>query len=313
MTDAEQHSPYRTDALQAGWSSSVTFSNRDELQLHVLHWPARTPSAGAPVLLLHGFTNDAHIWDPLSQQLSEHHDVFALDFRGHGASAWDPEGRYLHQSLVTDLIDCIDHLQLQRPHLIGHSLGARIAMLAAGQSGIPISSLCILDTGPDVRAAGVRKVRRDAEATPAHFVSTQAYQAWLAQVYMLSDTHAIAHMARHGLREGPAGWQPNTDPAFTRALWKPESYQGSSHDLVAPLNEQLWQALTHIHAPTLLLRGQISAILSRDTARRMVEDSLPRAELQVIPRAGHALMCDNPSHSIQAITDFIRRIETSVL
>lgn len=301
-------SPYHPDQLRQTQPLDLVVQSDDGLALHLLHWPGRTLNPGPPALLLHGFTNDAHIWDPLSLALSEQRYVYALDFRGHGQSAWDPHARYLHQSLQDDVMSCIKSLKLERLHLIGHSLGARIAMLVARQLGERIASYSILDTGPEVRAAGVRKVRQDAEGIPESFASEQAYFDWLRRVYALSDEHAVRHMAHHGLRRTDAGLVPNTDPAFTRALWKPESYQGDSSDLVAPLNEQLWQALAAISAPTLLLRGQISAILSRETARRMVEDTLPRAELKIIPRAGHALLCDNPRACIAAIVSFINAI-----
>ena len=84
------------------------------------------------VVLLHGFTNDAHIWDGLASKLQQSHQVFALDFRGHGDSDWDPEGRYEHAVLVSDVQQIIAQLGLNNIHLVGHSLGARVAVHILG-------------------------------------------------------------------------------------------------------------------------------------------------------------------------------------
>lgn len=305
-------SPYQPERLAEHPPRSLHLDAPDGLRLHLLHWPARRPRELPPALLLHGFTNDAHLWDPLGAELSAERDVYALDFRGHGDSGREADGRYLHASLADDLVAAVEHFAPAGAVLVGHSLGARVAMLASPRLGRGLKALVVLDTGPEVRAAGVRKVRRDAEGTPERFESAEHYYQWLRRIYLLAEEWALRHIARHGLAPCPdGGLAPKTDPAFTRALWDPASHQGDSSDLRAPLGDQLWQALAAINAPTLLLRGELSAILSRETARRMVKDALPCARLITIPRAGHALMCDNPAACIEAIAGFLSELHAA--
>lgn len=278
-----------------------TVKSPDGTKLHYLHWP--NSSAKSVCVLLHGFTNDAHIFDGLSAKLQTHHQVISIDFRGHGDSDWDPKARYSHEQLIADTVFILEQLNIQPEnlHLIGHSLGARIGALMLAEKAWQAASFCIIDTGPDVRQVGVDKVRKDALNMPKVFNSTEDYLQFLQQMYFLAKPEKLKQLAHWGLKVVEGKQVPKTDPAFTSALWTP------SKDLRTPLNEQLWQALQKISSPTLILRGQASAILSQKTAEKMANETLSNATLEIIPRAGHALMVDNPEAFEQSVIRFINR------
>lgn len=294
----------------------LRFTSSDGLELAIRHWPG-TSSDLAPCLLLHGFSNQAEIWQSLAQELQAlGHSVYALDFRGHGLSAWDPNCDYSHQRLALDVEQCLGFLQLEQLHLIGHSLGARVATLLIAQlqqkQDHQVLSFCIADTGPEVRAAGVAKVRQDAEAMPATFASPLEYWQLLKRIYLLADEQAIKDMAHYSLRAMNCGnFRLNTDPEFTRYLWNPQSYEHNANDLRAPLNDELWQAMGQIQSPCLILRGQMSAILAPRTAKKMATEVIPEATLEVIPTAGHAIMLDNSQAFNRAVSHFLNRVEAA--
>lgn len=283
---------------------------RDGLRQHILCWNQEIHQQ-TPCLLLHGFTNDGHIWTSLAEHLQNKHAVYAIDFRGHGDSDRDPKARYTHHTLVDDINDIVQHFGWQRFHIVGHSLGARVAALYIQRYQPELISFTIVDTGPEVGAAGVSKVRKDAEAMPAKFSSIEQYTEYLSNIYLLANRKNIELLlAKNGLKELPDGeLTPKTDPAFTAALWNPQSYQNNAKDLKAPLNEQLWNALSHITAPTLILKGQISAILSRNIANKMAKQIMSNAQLSIIPRAGHAVMVDNPTEFEKQTLNFINQFK----
>ena len=66
----------------------------------------------------------------------------------------------------------------------------------------------------------------------------------------------------------------------------------------------LWSALERTPCPALLIRGAASDVLDPDTAERMVEEVLPNGRLELIPRAGHSVMLDNPKAFQQALLRF---------
>jgi pimeloyl-ACP methyl ester carboxylesterase len=280
------------------------YLSEDNLNLHYLSFgDSENPKL---CLLLHGFTNDAHIFDGLSKQLSETHRVISVDFRGHGDSDWDSNCRYSHDQLVNDIQRLIDSLEFEQLHIIGHSLGARVAILLLGRNQPEITTLSIIDTGPEVRAMAVDKVRKDAEATPKSFSSVASYRDFLSNIYFLAESDRIDKLAEYGLKSIEGKLCPKTDPAFTQALWKPDSKQGNSNDLRYPLNEELWQQLSRIYCPTLVLKGQASAILANRTAEKMVNDYLAKGQFKIIERAGHAVMVDNPAQYESVQIDFVQ-------
>lgn len=277
------------------------FLTTDQVKVHYLF--RKHANSQHCCLLLHGFTNDAHIFDRLAEKLSQHCSVIALDFRGHGNSDWDPKANYQHEFLMSDVHTLLKQFDFHW-HIIGHSLGARVALLAQHQYDLTLQSLTIIDTGPEVSAVGVRKIRQDAERMPKSFEAIDAYQHHLSNIYLLSEPDLIHHMAKHGLKKDGEELIPKTDPAFTKALWKQDSHQGDNNDLNAPKHHDLWESLDSVDCPSLILRGQASAILSQHTATAM-QARLKNVQLQTIPNAGHALMLDNPENFEHALLHFI--------
>jgi len=102
---------------------------------HVLAWPAAksTPKSAAdaaPFLLLHGLASTARSWEPVARRLAAAgHRVFAADFRGHGLSDKTDDG-YDLATFASDLTSLIEVLELDRPVLVGHSLGAFVMLEA---------------------------------------------------------------------------------------------------------------------------------------------------------------------------------------
>jgi alpha-beta hydrolase superfamily lysophospholipase len=107
----------------------VAVANR--LRHHLLEWG----DAGAVVLLLHGFLEHAHVWDWVAPRLAEAgYHAFALDWRGHGDSAWVGAGGYYHfADYVADLGGLVRALG-GRAALVAHSMGGNAAVLYAGPS-----------------------------------------------------------------------------------------------------------------------------------------------------------------------------------
>jgi pimeloyl-ACP methyl ester carboxylesterase len=91
----------------------------------------RAGSADQAVVLLHGVTDDGMCWKPVADQLAENYTVIMPDVRGHGKSD-GPESGYTYHDLAGDILSLLQRIGIQRPFVIGHSMGAMIALTLAG-------------------------------------------------------------------------------------------------------------------------------------------------------------------------------------
>ena len=284
---------------------SLHVTGSDDLELHLLEWS----SAGVPMLLLHGFGNEAHIWDDFSPRVAEHYRVLALDLRGHGESAWDPEGRYDYENHLADLDALTTALGIERMVLVGHSLGGRISMLYAGRNPEKLAGLVIVDSAPELDARGIVRIRAEVgEQRDPSFASVAEYENLLAHNYPAATPEALRRMARHGLKQREDGrYVLRMDVAYRVAAGARAATLDD--DVLARREESnqhaMWAALEALSSPTLVVRGAASDILSADVADKMVDEVLADGRLAVVPQAGHSVMTDNPTGFAEVVSEFV--------
>jgi pimeloyl-ACP methyl ester carboxylesterase len=272
----------------------------DGVRIHLLEWSTE----GVPLLLLHGFGNEAHIWDDFAPAVAPYYHVVALDHRGHGDSGWDPEARYDYVSLARDAEAVCEALGFERVVVVGHSLGGRVSIQFADRNPERMAGLVLVDIGPDIDPRGSTRIRMDVEAnTKPVFGSVAEYARALTLAYPEATPQAIDRMARHGLTQREDGlFELKMDPAL-RGFVASGQTSTEGDDVLSP--EAQWKALGRIPCPTLVVRGAASDILSPDTADRMADEVIPDARLAVVPRAGHSVMTDNPEGFEEALAGFL--------
>ena len=128
----------------------------DGNRIRALEWSQE----GVPMVLVHGFGNDAHIWDDFAPLVAPHYRVVAIDLRGHGDSDHDPERRYQWDDHVRDLESVVAALGFERMVLVGHSLGGRTCLLFAGRNTDKMAGLVVVDTGPEHDPRGQIRIRQ---------------------------------------------------------------------------------------------------------------------------------------------------------
>ena len=272
----------------------------DGLSIHLLEWSHE----GVALLLLHGFGNEAHIWDDFVPVVAPHYRTIAMDLRGHGDSAHDSQRRYDYQSHVRDLEAITAELGIDRLVLVGHSLGGRISALFAARHPRRMAGLVLVDAGPELDARGVSRISTDVErSVDLSFASLAECENALAHAYPAAQPAALARMARHGMRQREDGrYERKTDPAFHAA--RGQLTAAAAEALEKKTTKELWDALAGIPCPALVVRGAASDVLDPDTAERMAEEVLPNARLALVPRAGHSVMTDNPEGFSEAVSSF---------
>ncbi len=273
----------------------------DGLSVHVLEWS----EAGTPLVLVHGFGNEAHIWDDFAPLVAPHYRTVAVDLRGHGDSDHDPERRYDYDCHVADLEAITAALGIERLVLVGHSFGGRTSMLFAAKHPERMAGLVIVDIGPEHDPRGTTRIRMEVmQRGDGSFADPAEYERVLAHNFPAGSEGALRRMAQHELRRRADGrYERKADPAFMAG--RPGASEAEGEAGERDTAKRLWDALARILCPTLVVRGAASDILSPEIADRMVDDVLQKGQLAIVPRAAHSVMTDNPAGFAEATSGFV--------
>jgi len=257
------------------------------------------------MLLVHGFGNDAHIWDDFAPSFASYYRVFALDQRGHGDSAWALHGEYEYEHFVADLEKVCDALGMERLVLVGHSLGGRVAMLFGGKHPERLAGLVIVDSAPEIDPRGSTRIQLEVgQHRDPSFENRSEYENILLHNYPAAGPKAIQRMAMSNLKQRADGrFILKMDPALRGAVggMPSEQERAEREDTNTAL---MWAALEKITCPTLVVRGAASDIISADTADKMADECLAAGQLAVVSRAGHSVMTDNPTEFRDVVAKF---------
>src|SRR3712207_2878600 len=101
---------------------------------------------GPPLLLLHGLYGSRRNWRSIARALSDSHRVVSVDLRNHGNSPW--AGSMSYPEMADDVLDLIRRERLERPAVMGHSMGGKTAMALALLHPAEVAQLIVADIAP---------------------------------------------------------------------------------------------------------------------------------------------------------------------
>jgi pimeloyl-ACP methyl ester carboxylesterase len=245
-------------------------------------------------LLIHGYADGAYVWDRCLPAVDHSWAAFTLDLRGHGDSVWAANGCYEIDRHFADVSKIMDEIESEPLVLVGHSLGAHIAMHIAAEQPARVSALVLVDFGPEL-PQGMEQAHRNLLESFQWYESRESYASWLRERRPLLEESMVQHIADSSLRKSEGGYRLKVDPALARVendyVYDPQS---------------LWQMLGQVRCPTLIVRGTASAYLTPAVAQKMRQTVRGPSRLSTIPAAGHAVMTDNPRAFAQSVGAFLR-------
>lgn len=257
--------------------------------LHYLDWG----NEGAqPLLLLHGFTGHARSWDAFARPMARRFRVVAVDQRGHGDSAWTDD--YSGEAMVADVDAFVRQLGLRSFVLLGLSMGGLNALNYAGTHPEEVERLIVVDIGPEIEAAGASRIQAQVQAKDVFETREEAFdQARAANPRPPVEHHRFR--IDHNLMPAPDGkWTWKYDKALR---------SGQPRHRIEP--EQGWANWCAIRCPTLLLRGELSDVLSIEVAERMVREHAT-CELVTVMGSGHPIPLDKPEEFETAVRQWLK-------
>ena len=272
-------------------SIALLSSDLDTIALATSSWGKETPRA----LLIHGLGDGGFAWDAFISHASAELSGVSLDLRGHGDSPWDPLQRYGTDVLAADVIRVIDTLGLRDLALIGHSLGAEVATRVAAARPDRTRALVLVEGGPELEHGAARLIRQQMQATPRKYDAVMEFQAILAVRYPIADPTTLRLYATRALRPARDGRiEPKLDPAFLMGM---QLLDCASY----------WASLTTVCCPILLVRGQLSSVLTHhkaDLLRRRLRDCAHA----LVANAGHAVPIENPRGLYDTVAPWLAQV-----
>jgi pimeloyl-ACP methyl ester carboxylesterase len=253
----------------------------DGITLAVGEWPGpREPEN--TVVCIHGLTANHVCWASVADALSPGLRVIAYDLRGRGESD-KPDKGYGLAAHVGDLVRLLDHLELDRPIVVGHSLGAMIALAFAVDRPERVSRLVLVDGGVDVRPEVWDSITPAVNRLGIEFPSLDTFLGLMQRLPMFAGrwNAYFDRYFRYDVEVLPSG-----------AVRAKAAQHAVEEDVVELQRERLWVKHSQVRCPTLILRapdgllGPDDCLMTENEARAM-SAAIPGSRLVTVPDTNH--------------------------
>ncbi|MEP5153388.1 alpha/beta fold hydrolase, partial [Planktotalea sp.] len=269
-------------------------------KLHVTHWG---PETGKPLLLLHGLLDQGAAWRDVAQPLAEQgFHVIAPDQRGHGQSAHAPEGTAYHiMDFVSDAAAILEQIDGDVT-LVGHSMGAVVALLLAAGRADRIETLTLIEPPLNEQKSSATSIGTylDYVAEPPKNKPLRDLDAAISRLQF--DTPSLGRDFARNLAERAT--HVTEDGLHWR--WDPrlKTRAGIAFGQDIPGNATLSEIIAQIAAPVLTVYGDVSKMSDPAAAQRLAQTCF---NLQSITLSGgHNLHFDAPVQLSEAISRLTR-------
>ena len=236
---------------------------------------------GRVLVCVHGLTRCARDFDRLASAMSDRYRVVCPDVAGRGDSDWlrDPM-QYTLAQYVADMVTLIARLDVESVHWVGTSMGGLIGLLLAAQEGTPVTRLVLNDAGPVVSKTSLERIATYLGVSPP-LPTIEAAEQIVRAVSAPFGPHTDAEwrfltevVVR---RQTDGSYRFHYDPRIA----EPYREHLPEKDL------ELWPLYDALACPTLVIRGEQSDLLSRETVAQMRERG-PKAQAVEFAGIGHA-------------------------
>ena len=255
------------------------------------------------LVCVHGLTRSGRDFDELARTLCAQWRVICPDIAGRGESdrLADPK-LYTWAQYLADMVTLIARLDVETVNWLGTSMGGFVGMALAAQAGSPVKKLVLNDAGPVIGKASLERIARYVGQTPT-FPSLEDAEKYIRAIAAPFGPHTDAQwrfLTETWVRRTDDGsWRPHYDTRIA------EIY----HATMPEKDLEIWHIYDAVRCPTLLIRGEHSDVVSRETAAEMARRG-PKAKLVELKGVGHAPTLLHPAQ-IAIVRDFLLEGEPS--
>ncbi|MBO9369364.1 MAG: 2-succinyl-6-hydroxy-2,4-cyclohexadiene-1-carboxylate synthase [Chloroflexi bacterium] len=255
-------------------------------------WPMceRGVASSPTVVFLHGFLGSGESWEGVVSRLSDAFHCLLVDLPGHGRNL-APLGRWPSLGKWAAALEaCLEEKASGAVHLVGYSLGGRLALRFALDFPHRVRSLTLESASPGLSGVRERALRRRLDRERAQMLRRDDYQAFLEAWYRQEIFGNLEEGQRQALIQAARGRDARKMAVIVESL--------------SPGREpSLWDSLARLEMPVLLIGGGEDRVYA-GILRRMAA-SIPNARLYLVEKAGHNVHAFFPQEVATAVREFL--------
>lgn len=232
---------------------------------------------GTPLVLLHGFPLDHHLWDEVVPLLSDTFELIIPDLRGFGNSS-TVDSFYAMEDFAADVAALLDQLEIQKAAIVGHSMGGYVALAFARLypervTGLGLVSSQALADAPDRKEGRYKSAAEVADKGIASVVA--------AMTPKFTSNERLQEFAKQSMEKQ-----------------QPAAYIGALKAMAERVDST--PLLSSFDFPVVVVHGDADSLIPIDRARE-VKAAIPQAHLTEVSGAGHMPMVESPEQTAKAL------------
>lgn len=258
-----------------------------------LHFQSCGSPACPPVVFLHGFMGSARDWDSVIEKVSAACYCVAIDLPGHGKSVGLVDSHaYTMTGAALNVVKAMEASGAVPATVVGYSMGGRLALYLATHHGFVCSRLVVESATAGILAPEARKQRKFIDEARAKELEEGEFEDFLRTWYCQDVFKTVAESRENFERM-----------VRRRLVNNPEELARSMRAMSVAAQPALWDQLSKLTAPVLLLAGEKDA--KYVSLAKAMQAWIPKARFQLVPGAGHNAHLEQSGLVAGYIKDFV--------
>lgn len=249
---------------------------------------------GRPVVFLHGFTGNSASWHQPTKMIKNEFQCVFIDLIGHGKTDSPADtSRYQIEKVAKDIIHILNVLNISQTHLVGYSMGGRVALATSILYPSRISSLILESSSPGLRTDEERRNRRHSDELLARRIEQDGIEAFInywESIPLFASQKKLPIEKQLLVRKQRLGNNP-------------VGLANSLRGMGTGVQPSYWERLCELNFPLLLLCGELDQKFCRIAIEMCT--NLPNAKMEKIINAGHAIHVEQPQFFGKIINEFV--------
>lgn len=254
---------------------------------------------GEPIVLLHGFTGDCSTWDEIQKDLINY-QLIKVDILGHGQTDSPIEAnRYQMEEVVEDLRKLLEQLQINQAHVLGYSMGGRLALSYAITYPNMVLSLILESSSPGLKLEQEKKDRIKSDEKLASFILNEGMKAFIdywENIPLFQTQFSLPNETRAQIRK-------------QRLQNNPIGLANSLRGMGTGSQPSWWDKLHALKVPVFIICGELDLKFCRIS--QDMDHHLLNSHVYIVPKAGHAVHVEQSRIFGTIVSEFIQRSSTN--